>query len=223
MRSILLLLLLLSFLACKKEPMNTGENNNTPSILPLAVGNQWVYQVTTIDSTASAPNPIYKVDTVVIECNETIVEHGTTYHRLSCSKWFMGSYSMIEDLTWINGICHAYHYSYYVNANPPFDKGYSYLQYPSPVGETWSWNEPYRSYDYKVLAVDTTVNVLGGVFTEAFLVEIKHIGGLGSNVDRIEMLRYYQPGVGLVKQVYTEKHVPVLVESTMELIDYTLQ
>lgn len=218
----LLFFLLLGIISCKKDAMNTG-NNNGSSILPLAVGNQWRYQITTIDSTATAPNPIYKVDTVVIECNQTIVEHGTTYHRLSASKWFRGSYSMIEDLTWINGICHAYDYSYHLNANPPFDKGYAYLQYPSSVGEIWSWNEPYRSYDYTVLAVDTTVNVLGGAFTEAFLVEIKHIGGLGSSADRIEMQRYYQPGVGLVKQVYTEKHVPVLVESVMELIDYTVQ
>lgn len=220
MRTFLFFLLLLGFLSCKKEPtIKEPTTSFSDALLPLAVGNQWRYQVTTIDSTAS-PGSIHTVDTVVVECSQTIVRNGVTYYMLTSSQGYRWGRFMLEDLVWVDGTCHAYNPHYNVTYSPP---GSPYLKYPTSVGESWYWNEPYRSYKYEVMAVDTSVTVLGGVFTEAVLMKLAYSGGSGSYNERIEVFMHYQPEVGLVKQVYTEKHIPVLVEIVMELIDYTVQ
>lgn len=209
MRKILLYGCLCWLLACQKAPSSSN------SLLPLAVGNQWRYQVTYYDSTLAVP--LYQVDTVTLACTETTVKNSQTYYKVEqVSANSAPTVYGTGEFYWKDGIAYQY-----VSQHPNGQEKQIFLKHNLKVGDAWDYSVPYYSHQHKVITVDTSLHLLGTTYGEVALVNYSIAaytnGGNGGALSQ----NYYQYSIGLVQEIKKEYGVPR--GHYAQLIDYTLQ
>lgn len=119
---------------------NDNDPNNAKPLLPLAVGNQWLYESTIYDSTGRATS---KKDTTAIRMDTTI----------QGEKWyFFNDDRVTPTASRTDGI---YYWDTKLNV------ARLYLKYPGTVGSTYERG----SQRYTITSINTNVDVPAGVFS----------------------------------------------------------
>ncbi len=213
----LLFIILSLFLSCKKEKSEPCTPTNYTGMLPLHIGNQWIYRTTYYDTSGAISN--YKYDTLQI-IGDTIINCETKYllHQTYLGINSPGPILFMSNLT--DGFNISYEGSYYYPIQPgnnivfSGDNILSFLKYMTCDTLTFRdslLNQSFFSYSY----------LLDSVYTH----------GDPELGKALFLNSYYSYGIGLIFQKnygYSRlgssymTHNPQQLHSTMELLSYIL-
>ena len=122
----------------ESSPSGNDNPNNADRLVPLAVGNQWIYETTTTDSTGKSST---KSDTTRITRDTTI----------QGEKWFFFNNDVAPTVSRTDGV-----YSW----DPKTNTARIFVRYPGTVGSSYERG----SQRYTISSINTTVSVPAGDF-----------------------------------------------------------
>lgn len=203
---VICLLFLISMIGCNKNESPVSPDNtaaNAGVILPLAVGNEWIY----IDSVFTAAGTPESIDTVKlgISGKTNIVYQGKSV-EVFYWNWYDGNQP--DELKWLcrneDGGCYSYGLQM---ANNKFLPGKTqWLKYPVNVGDSWEMVS-YAVTDSTTYTVDTILYSCRSV-TEKFKTlkgEMEcHVYYSRSDAEghKYEQFMYFAKNVGYVGFIY---------------------
>ncbi len=204
--TLLIALMLVSMINChKSEPPSGPDNNNidttkTVQLLPLKIGNEWIYKIQYGD-TAS----ISYFDTLFVESDTMI--WGQRFF-ITRSKGYHTTWSIfVFPLTNMkDGL-----YYYFVGRH-------LYIKYPTHAGDTLNASSYGTAY---IKSVNETVDVPAGLFTDCL--EYIEDGYTRGSYPHWISHDYFKPDIGLVKyEHYIEQNYKLIRTSCIELLKYKL-
>ncbi|PKL85856.1 MAG: hypothetical protein CVV22_04780 [Ignavibacteriae bacterium HGW-Ignavibacteriae-1] len=193
-------------LGCSDD--SNSPNNNSKELMPLKIGNSWVYNYTYYDGFAEHSG---KVTSTVISDE---MYNGEKYYRIETLNHINNQkkISPIYSINKTDGL-----YMLYFEDNDELHT--DFLKYPVSEGEIFQSNESSKLYVEKV---DTLISTSAGKFN--CIKYIKKIIFDGKEIDISIM--YYCPGIGRIAGEYflmsDETRNPVFLYKS-ELVSYNLK
>lgn len=218
----LLFIIVSLFLSCKKEKSEPCTPTNYTGMLPLHVGNQWIYKTTIYVPNGAGTDTILTYDTLLIT-GDTIIDCDTKY--VLKTNYNLIGISLIGKLFTMSNSNDGF--------NLPHIGSYSY-PYPVQPGVQTIVSTSEKCTQYYYMSCDTfTFNntllnqslfchtySMDSVYTQCTMGEFRSVTILES---------YYCYGIGLIFQknyggrnAASMTQYPQLLHSTMELMSYTL-
>ncbi len=207
------------FLSCKKEKSEPCTPTNYTGMLPLHVGNQWIYQVTVYDSPGSIFQQTYETLKIV---GDTVIDCET--------KYFINNIAINDGMaiTLIFGINNLLY-----NTNFGFNTPNGFYPYPiSPGNKTV--NNSDNNCNYSLYYSYDTLSFYDSLANKSFFCNTYSLDSSYSCHGKSFTTSYYCFGIGLVVQkIYFApeswwpspsniKQFPGYLYITMELVSYTL-
>ena len=172
-------------------------------IIPLAIGNYWVYNVEMFMGDTLAPTPPM---TDTVEVKKEINWSGHTWYS------FDDPIEEGENLYYRN--TEEGHYQ--LTISPEFKDGKTALKTKFPLQLNDTWLDESDSLTITVEAINETVTIPAGEFEGCYRIKMMMFEGA-------EHVMWIKPGVGEVKGVFTAKHGEIEMRSVRELIEYHLK
>jgi hypothetical protein len=197
------------FSGCKENDNSTASLTSWDVIVPLSVGNQWIYLVT--DSTASSGRFI--VDTITVQIiRDTTIQNEKWYMAERHSHTFIPTDASKKYNTalWINRAD-----GHWVG---PYGPGMQFLlylavKYPASVNDSWQlpqWDYTYPIITPTVISTNVRVDVPAGQFV-CYEIEYR------DSVTLVPSKAYYAINIGLIK---SEPELGQTIRE--ELLSYTI-
>lgn len=194
---------------CKNNNEPTASTTSGDIIVPLSVGNQWIYLVT--DSTS--PSGRFITDTLI-----TRITHDTTIEN---EKWYVVENTSHPFIPTDN--VKKYSSALWINRADgnwvgPYGPGMSFspylsIKYPSSVNDSWQlprWADSYPLVTLTVISTNTPVDVQAGHFT-CYEIEYR------DSVTAVPSRAYYAINIGFIKSDPEKGHT-----IRQELLSYSL-
>ena len=207
------------FIGCKKDkaPDQPCTPTNFTGMLPLHIGNEWIYRTTIYDTSGAISNQTY--DTLQIN-GDTVIDCDTKYILKRTYNFYDGVF-----LSNLNGILTL------TNTKDGFNTSFDGV-YPYPIisgNKTvkaigWRCTSYNKYYSYNSLAYyDSLIN-------QSFFCNSYSLDSTDQCGEGFFLTSYYCHGIGLIVQKYYESwfyhnnnvQYPDRLYSTMELMSYTL-
>jgi hypothetical protein len=174
LRECMMLLFVLPIVSsCKKDLAPTNANPfESKVIIPLKVGNQWTYRITTFDSSG---HTMFYGSLVLSIVNDTVIQN---------ERWFLWNdggalYTNRRDGYWL------------------FNNGASllYVKYPASKGDIYRYGtDSLYAPITRIISIDSLIAVPMGIFS-CFVHEWREITG-----DYISSVSFYSPNIGLIRE-----------------------
>lgn len=177
------LLFILTSLLIYSCSESTEPDSSNFNLVPLAIGNQWKYKMTTYDSTGSVINQQSGTRTIDVD---TII-NGVTWYRYAYDfpgVWNTnksdGYWQFLEaDTLWFRN-----------------DTSWIEYKFPTSVGDVYGNPE----YPKEVVSVSDRISVPAGIFK---VIHIKQDLSNNNNASQVYFETYICPGIGFVKSSQT--------------------
>ena len=196
---------ILGFNSCKKGDSPTGPTEST-FLMPLKVGNKWMYQMKTIDS---LKNEKTKMDSIYI-WGDTLLNGDTWYFILHSDPWLNrddGLYSMGMD-----------------SSGKPIP--ILSIKYPVNIGDKWTTGPEEEKMNFTLLSKGESVTVTAGTFScYNYQTESVYKDPNGSYSYYTKSFYWICPGKGIIKveQWYRHNNGVLFLEHSEELLSYILK
>ena len=221
MKYILILIssMILGLYSCEKE--STSAITQEGVLMPLAIGNTWIYKYTLLDSNNQVEFDGYDTLTVI---KDSII-NGNTFFGCSNGRFYRNTSWGLE-----------MYFDFYTGRS--FNPSFNYYKFPTNPNENWIL----LSYDdddvstgnldsvrlkFTTLDLNSSITVSKGTFNT---IKYKHeIVGINNQplipsdeslVEPIE--QYYSPNIGAIKSIYLIRPNDYKQRFIFELVDYKL-
>ena len=192
----LLVIFIVVFPAC----LVAGDNDNT--LIPLAIGNSWVYQIDMF--MGDSPTPVQTLtDTAVIKSKKEWGGH--TWYSFSEPSAESAEYLRYSD----NG-----QYRLLIDRENPDGKAERFADLPLKVNDSWIIAN--KSITVVVEAAEETVTVPAGEFDGCYRCRL-------SMPEGVEGTMWLKPGVGQVKMEFSMSKGDMKIRSTRMMKEYHLK
>jgi hypothetical protein len=156
------------------EKSFSREGLDTTVIMPLTIGNMWVYEVSGLDTIDNTMKPV-RIDTFEVR-RDTIIDG---------ERWFV-----VKDMTPPGGRV--------INREDGFwqcrrnQEPFLFLKYPASPGDEYSWDVRDITVENRVIAADTEVTVPAGTFACYRYTQL-------TDLQNIIVDYYFAPGAGGIR------------------------
>lgn len=193
MKQALLLFMVLVLIGCGGNEETAGDMSGTQGeksfsregldttvIMPLTIGDMWVYEVSALDTIDNMMKPV-RIDTFEVT-RDTIIDG---------ERWFV-----VKDMTPPGGRV--------INREDGFwqcrrdQEPFLFLKYPASPGDEYSWNIRDITVENRVIAADAEVTVPAGTFTCYKYTQL-------ADLQNIIVDYYFVPGVGGIRMEVFDK------------------
>ncbi|PKL85857.1 MAG: hypothetical protein CVV22_04785 [Ignavibacteriae bacterium HGW-Ignavibacteriae-1] len=195
--SLFSLFILILALGCSED--SNSPNNNSKELMPLKIGNKWVYNYTSFDNFEVKTTK----GTLTVVSDE--MYNGERYYIIEMSD---GDQAIIPPIYYINKSDGLYMLFFEENQEPET----VLIKYPVTEGEIFFNDGFHKSYVEKV---DTLISTSAGKFKCIKYVDIIHLNGEQIH----KSIKYYCPGIGLI----ASKSGNWSLDDRTELVTYTLK